>query len=67
MIDLLFDRLSEEANHGPIMVNRSLGFLAAARYGLTEDEMIDVLTADDNVWKTSNLALITHHRNGGFR
>jgi hypothetical protein len=50
MIDVLFDRLSEEANHGPIMVNRSLGFLAAARYGLTEDEMLDVLTADRNVW-----------------
>ena len=51
MIDVLFDRLSEEANHGPTMVNRSLGFLAAARYGLTEDEMLDVLAADDAVWR----------------
>jgi len=51
MIDVLFDRLSEEANHGPILVNRSLGLLAAARYGLTEDEMLDVLAADDEVWK----------------
>jgi WD40 repeat protein len=51
MIDVLFHRLSEEANHGPIMVNRSLGFLAATRNGLTEDEMLDVLAADDEVWK----------------
>ena len=51
MIDVLFNRLSEETNHGPILVNRSLGFLAAARYGLTEDEMLDVLAADDEVWK----------------
>ncbi len=59
MIDLLFDRLSEETNHGRIMVNRSLGFLAAARYGLTEDEMLDVLAADDEVWK--DFAARAHH------
>ena len=28
-----------------------LGFLAAARYGLTEDEMLDVLAAEDDVWQ----------------
>jgi energy-coupling factor transporter ATP-binding protein EcfA2 len=50
MIDVLFARLSEEANHGPILVNRSLGYLATARYGLTEDEMLDVLAKDDAVW-----------------
>ncbi len=50
MIDVLFARLSEEANHGPILVNRSLGYLAAARYGLTEDEMLDVLAEDAAVW-----------------
>ncbi len=50
MIDVLFNRLSEQANHGPVLVERSLGYLAAARYGLTEDEMLDVLTADDVVW-----------------
>ena len=50
MIDVLFNRLSAQANHGPILVNRSLGYLAAARYGLTEDEMLDVLAADEAVW-----------------
>jgi WD40 repeat protein len=50
VIDTLFDRLASNANHGPVLVERSLGYLAAARYGLTEDEVLDVLTADDTVW-----------------
>jgi tetratricopeptide (TPR) repeat protein len=50
VIDTLFDRLASNANHGPVLVERSLGYLAAARYGLTEGEMLDVLTADDTVW-----------------
>jgi len=50
IIDTLFDRLSSNTNHGPTLVGRSLGYLAAARYGLTEDEVLDVLTADDTVW-----------------
>jgi hypothetical protein len=51
MIDVLFNRLSEQTNHGPILVNRSLGYLAAARYGLTEDEMLEVLAEDDAMWR----------------
>jgi len=51
MIDVLFARLSGQANHGPILVNRSLGYLAAARYGLTEDEMLEVLASDPKVWE----------------
>ena len=50
VIDTLFHRLASDANHGPVLVKRSLGYLAAARYGLTEDEVLDVLTADDAVW-----------------
>ena len=50
VLDTLFDRLATNANHGPVLVERSLGYLAAARYGLTEDEILDVLTADDAVW-----------------
>jgi WD40 repeat protein len=50
IIDTLFDRLSSNTNHGPTLVERSLGYLAAARYGLTEDEALDLLTADDTVW-----------------
>jgi WD40 repeat protein len=51
VIDTLFDRLASNANHGPVLVERSLGYLAAARYGLTEGEILDVLTADDTVWR----------------
>jgi WD40 repeat protein len=50
VIDTLFDRLASNANHGPTLVERSLGYLAAARYGLAEDEILDVLTEDDTVW-----------------
>jgi WD40 repeat protein len=50
VIDTLFDRLASNTNHGPTLVERSLGYLAAARYGLTEGEVLDVLTADDTVW-----------------
>lgn len=45
----LFDVLSDEANHGAMMVSRSLGNLAAARHGLTEDEILDVLSRDGEV------------------
>ncbi|HEY5177279.1 MAG TPA: DUF4062 domain-containing protein [Terriglobales bacterium] len=51
VIDTLFKRLSLQANHGPVLVSHSLGYLAAARYGLTEDEILDVLSADRHVWK----------------
>lgn len=45
----LFTRLSEDKNHGAMMVKRSLGYLAAARYGLTEDELLEVLSMDKEV------------------
>ncbi len=50
VLDTLFNRLATNANHGPVLVERSLGYLATARYGLTENEILDVLTADDVVW-----------------
>ena len=36
IIDQLFSRLAEDANHGPVLVNKTLRYLTAARYGLTE-------------------------------
>jgi WD40 repeat protein len=45
----LFWRLSQEANHGQMLVSRSLGYLAAAKNGLSEDEMLDVLSRDEEV------------------
>ncbi len=45
----LFARLAQPANHGRVMVAHSLGYLAASRFGLSEDEIIDVLSLDDEV------------------
>jgi len=45
----LFPRLSAPANHGAVLVAHALGYLAASRFGLSEDEVLDVLSADDAV------------------
>jgi hypothetical protein len=61
VIDTLLERLALEVNHGPVIVRRSLGYLAAARYGLTEDEMLDVLSADREGWKDFEEERNKHH------
>ena len=45
----LFPRLSQRVNHGDVLVRHALGYLAASRFGLSEDEVLDVLSADDAV------------------
>jgi NACHT domain- and WD repeat-containing protein len=45
----LFPRLSEPANHGRVLVAHALGYLAASRFGLSEDELLDVLSAGEAV------------------
>ena len=45
----LFHRLGQESQHGTVLVGRSLGYLAAAKNGLTEDELLDILSADPEV------------------
>jgi len=42
--DDLFARLSAEANHGSLFVRHALGYLGAAKNGLSEDEMLEVLS-----------------------
>lgn len=49
IIRQLFARLSTPAKHGALLVARALGYLAAARYGLSDDEILDVLSADADV------------------
>ena len=46
----LFARLSSRAKHGEILVSRSLGYLSAAKNGLTEDELLDILARDVDVY-----------------
>ncbi len=51
IIDQLFVRLSLDASHGAVVVSRSLGYVAAAKNGLSEDELLDVLSRDDDVMR----------------
>ena len=46
LLGQLFDRLSLETNHGPLLVNRVLGYLSASQYGLAENEILEILFAD---------------------
>ncbi|KAK3590255.1 hypothetical protein CHS0354_041333 [Potamilus streckersoni] len=46
-INALFQRL--EVLHGKLFVSRSLGYLTIARMGITESELEDVLSCDDEV------------------
>jgi hypothetical protein len=50
IIRQLFTRLSSDTNHGEIMVSRSLGYIAAGKNGLSEDELMDVLSNDKEVF-----------------
>ena len=50
MVRALFARLSSETGHGAVLTARSLGYLRAAKNGLSEDEVIDVLSADEEVF-----------------
>jgi len=47
MVRALAARLSAPVNHGPMLVRFALGYLAAARNGLAEDELLEVLAGDD--------------------
>jgi hypothetical protein len=49
LIRQLFGRLRSDSSHGEAVVSRSLGYLAAAKNGLSEDELLDVLSLDDDV------------------
>jgi hypothetical protein len=46
----MINRLTRESGHGEVMVSRTLGYLAASRYGLAEDELIDLLSRDLEVF-----------------
>ncbi len=46
----LLTRLSTRGGHGALMVSRSLSYLAAAKYGLTEDELLEVLSGDAELY-----------------
>lgn len=45
----MLERLGREVNHGKVLVQTSLSLLASARHGLSEDELLDLLSADEAV------------------
>ncbi|WP_246030083.1 AAA family ATPase [Saccharothrix variisporea] len=47
ILQQLLDRL--EAEHGPALVREALALLAASRYGLSESELLDLLSASTEV------------------
>jgi len=46
----LLGRLADKDNHGSVLVSRAMGYLVASRYGLAEDEIIDLLSRDPDVY-----------------
>lgn len=46
----MIDRMKHESNHGEALVSHALGYLAASRYGLAEDELVDLLSRDPQVY-----------------
>ena len=51
MIRALFARLSQPSQHGALVVSRALAYLAAARYGISDEEMLALLWRDREVRK----------------
>jgi NACHT domain- and WD repeat-containing protein len=59
LITDLYARLGLPQNHGKLLVERSLGYLAAARYGLSEEELLGALCQDDEFF--AKFAAQAHH------
>lgn len=51
LIAQIFARLELSKNHGKLVVRRALGYLVAAKNGLTESELIDVLSEDKRLMR----------------
>jgi hypothetical protein len=45
-----FARLASDDNHGPVLVAHALGYIAASRHGLAEDELLELLSRDPDVY-----------------
>ena len=46
-----FARLADEQNHGEAFVAHALGYLATSRHGLSEDELVELLSRDPDVYR----------------
>ncbi len=59
LLDQLFHRLRQKTNHGELLVERVLGYLAASREGLAENEILEILFLDPEYKKALNQATET--------
>ena len=48
LLEHMVKRLSREENHGALLVERALGYVSAARRGLSEKEILEVLFFDES-------------------
>jgi hypothetical protein len=63
LLKQLVDRLSLKVNHGPLLIERVLGYIAAARRGLSETEILEVLFADRDFRRSIvRSSLMNQHR-----
>ena len=60
LLEQLFNRLSRPTNHGQLLVERVLGYLAASREGLAENEILEILLRDPEYRKTLDDATETN-------
>ena len=65
LITDLYERLGLPQNHGRSLVERSLSYLAAARYGLSEEELLGALCQDDEFF--AEFATQAHHDLPGIK
>ena len=50
LLDHFLGELEEPGRHGHELVSTTLGYLAAARNGLADEELLDVVALDDEFW-----------------
>ncbi|MBL9136974.1 MAG: AAA family ATPase [Verrucomicrobiales bacterium] len=50
LIEQRISELSLPQNHGRLLVARAFGYISAARTGLSEDELLEVLARDPDMW-----------------
>ncbi len=60
MIERLLRRLSEEKNHGRLLVSHVIGYLVSSRMGLTESEVLDLLAFDEEYWTHFSQRIARH-------
>ena len=63
LLEQLFARLSQPEDHGVLLIERVLGYIAAARRGLSETEILELLFADREFRRAIvRTSLATKHR-----